>query len=387
MKFRGFIVCLLALLLVVPFGVDAKTLSDVRAELRELEKDKAAAENKSAELQKEIDNAKAEINEITRQTADAIKKQNETKDDIKELEGEIDSKEEEIKDLVSFYQISDSENFYLKFIFGAESFEDFIYRFSVAEQLTDANDQLVDEMNDLIGENEKKVKELEKQEKELDALNEKMKQQVVKLTDERGTYLDSFVDINSEIKALKKTIKTYEDAGCGENEQLSVCLNSGSVPYDFGFNNPLKSGFVTYEFGVIDPYYSIGFHKGMDLGGNPEGTPVYAVAAGRVSVTFARQSCGGNMVFINHTVNGKKYTSGYYHMLSINVSEGEIVSKGQQIGTVGGGGSTYWDSCSFGAHLHLDMVYGHYYVDYFSFSDYVSNVFNPRNLIYFPKNW
>jgi len=157
MKFRGFIVCLLALLLVVPFGVDAKTLSDVRAELRELEKDKAAAENKSAELQKEIDNAKAEINEITRQTADAIKKQNETKDDIKELEGEIDSKEEEIKDLVSFYQISDSENFYLKFIFGAESFEDFIYRFSVAEQLTEANDRLVDEMNSLIKKNEKKI--------------------------------------------------------------------------------------------------------------------------------------------------------------------------------------------------------------------------------------
>ena len=115
MKFRGFIVCLLALLLVVPFGVDAKTLSDVRAELKELEKDKAAAENKSAELQKEIDNAKAEINEITRQTADAIKKQNETKDDIKELEAEI---MDQVKDRIYFickdYESLDSnQEFYL----------------------------------------------------------------------------------------------------------------------------------------------------------------------------------------------------------------------------------------------------------------------------------
>ena len=387
MKYRGFLLIVFACLLIVPFGVEAKTLADVRGELAKLEKEKKDAENKSAELQKEIDNAKAEINEITRQTADAIKKQNETKEEIKELGEEIDGKEEEIKDLVSFYQISDSENFYLKFIFGAESFEDFIYRFSVAEQLTDANDKLVEEMNGLVKENEKKVKELEKQEKELDALNDKMKKQVVKLTDERGTYLDSFVDIESEIKSLKKTIKTYEDAGCGENEQLSVCLSSGSVPYDFGFAKPLKSGFVSYEFGVIDPYYSIGFHKGMDIGGNAEGTPIYAVAAGRVAAIFPRQGCGGNMVFINHTVNGKDYTSGYYHMLSIGVSVGEIVSKGQQVGTVGGGGSTWWDSCSFGAHLHLDMVYGHYYVDYFSFSEYVSNVFNPRNLIYFPNSW
>lgn len=380
------VVFLLSMFLVFPGGTDAKTLNDMRSELNDLKAEREAALNKSAELQEQIDNAKAEISEITRKTAEAKRSQQETKDEIEKLDKEIDLKEEEIKDLVSFYQISDSDNFYLKFIFGAESFEDFIYRFSVAEQLTEANDQLMDEMDGLIKENEQKVKELEEQEKELENLNDDMKKQVSKLTDERGTYLDSYVDADSEIETLSETIERYEDLGCDDNEDISTC-GGGTVPYDFGFNRPLSHGFVSYEFGVADSYYSIGFHKGIDLGGNSEGTPVYAVAAGRVSVTFSRQSCGGNMVFINHTVNGQKYTSGYYHMLSINVSEGEIVSKGQQIGTVGGGGSTYWDSCSFGAHLHLDMVYGHYYVDYFSFSEYVSNVFNPRNLIYFPTSW
>ena len=54
MKYRGFLLIVLACLLVIPFGLEAKTLADVRGELAKLEKEKQAAENKSAELQKEI---------------------------------------------------------------------------------------------------------------------------------------------------------------------------------------------------------------------------------------------------------------------------------------------------------------------------------------------
>lgn len=378
------VVLLLALFLVFPGGTEAKTLNDLKSELNDLIAERDAAANKSEALQKEIDNAKAEMAEISRKTAETKKNQQETKDEIEELDKEIDLKEEEIKDLVSFYQVSDSENFYLKFIFGAESFEDFIYRFSVAEQLTEANDELMSEMDSLIKENKQKVKELEKQEKELEDLNNQMKKQVAKLSTERGQYLDSYMSIDEEIEIMEDTIQRYEDVGCSDNEDLATC-GGGSVPYDYGFNAPLNSGCITTEFGPNSDY-STGIHKGIDIGCVPEGTPVHAVAAGRVVGVLSgasRLSCGGNVVFINHTVNGKKYTSSYYHLLSINVSVGEIVSKGQEIATVGGGPLAGPD-CTTGAHLHLDMVYGHYYVDYMSFSTYLSNVFNPRNMIYFP---
>ena len=144
--------------MVVPCTVNAETIADYRARIKAIEKEKAEKEKQSAEVQDRIDAANKRINEISIQIVQGRKEQENTQKEIERLDNEISIKDEEIKDLVAFYQISSSDNFYLKYIFGADSFEDFIYRFSVAEQLTDANDKLVDEMNALIKENEIKLK-------------------------------------------------------------------------------------------------------------------------------------------------------------------------------------------------------------------------------------
>ena len=72
------------------------------------------------------------------------------------------------------------------------------------------------------------------------------------------------------------------------------------------------------------------------------------------------------------------------------LKEGEIVQKGDVIGTVGGGPKTSaWERCSTGAHLHFEMAAGHYYGtsdnSYSSYSTYTKKVFNPREMLYFPK--
>ena len=133
--------------LLIPVCVNAETIADYRAKIKAIEAEKAESNSKSAEVQKRIDDANARINEITRQIVQARKDQQSTQKEIDSLNDKIKNKKEEIKDLVAFYQISDNDNFYLKFIFGADSFEDFIYRFSVAEQLTDANDKLTNDLN------------------------------------------------------------------------------------------------------------------------------------------------------------------------------------------------------------------------------------------------
>ena len=47
---------------------------------------------------------------------------------------------------MQFYQIANSENFYMNYIFGATSYTDFIYRYAIVEQLTSKNKELVYEM-------------------------------------------------------------------------------------------------------------------------------------------------------------------------------------------------------------------------------------------------
>ena len=78
------------------------------------------------------------------------------------------------------------------------------------------------------------------------------------------------------------------------------------------------------------------------------GKPVYASAAG--TVIFAGWSGGlGRLVKIKHS-NG--YETWYAHQSAINVSVGDTVYQGQQIGRIGSSGN------SSGPHLHFELRVG-----------------------------
>jgi murein DD-endopeptidase MepM/ murein hydrolase activator NlpD len=85
-------------------------------------------------------------------------------------------------------------------------------------------------------------------------------------------------------------------------------------------------------------------HYGVDYRATT-GTPVYAVAAGRV-VMAGRNGGFGNTVEINH---GNNIVTQYAHLHRINVRNGQNVSRGTVIGTVGSTG------LSTGPHLHFGL--------------------------------
>lgn len=85
-------------------------------------------------------------------------------------------------------------------------------------------------------------------------------------------------------------------------------------------------------------------HAGVDVI-LPAGTPVMAIADG--TVAFAgTQFFGGNSVVLDH---GAGVFSVYYHLQTIAVSEGQPVSRGEVIGSVGSSGR------ATGAHLHFSV--------------------------------
>lgn len=384
------IVIVLCSFLLISTDVSAKTLSDYRNDLASLKQQKINNEGAQQKTQAELESINREVANTKIQIEKQRKEIETTKEEIKELEKEIDQKEKEIKDLVVFLQLSNSENFYLKYVFGAESFTDLIYRISVIEQLTTKNDALVEEMNGLIVENNNKIKDLETKNKELDELNKTLVVKIESLGRDLSSFIEDALDIDAQIKAMTELIAYYESEGCGKTENVLDC--SVSVPYDFGFDRPLRSGYVSSEFDMDRLHPTLGYrrpHYGIDLGGNWEGTPVLAPANGKVVAIYWRQSCGGTQVIMNHIVNGSYYTTHYMHLLTVNVNIGDVISKGQQIATVGGGSGTSWyDGCSTGAHLHFQMAYGHYLGQgpnsYSYYSSYISNMFNPRNIIWFP---
>lgn len=384
MKKCSVLVLIITILLLVPLKVDATTINDYKNRIAALEKEKAESEEKSEAAQKKIDDAEARIAEITREIAEVQKGQEQLKKEIKELGKEIKVKDAEIKELMTFYQVSENDNFYLKFVFGAESFEDFIYRFSVAEQLTDANDKLVDEMNDLISKNEKKVKELKNQEKKLNQLNGEITKEIQKLGSQVKKYEKESMSVDEEIDTMKEQIKYYRDKGCGDNEDVSICSMpsgygeadgdaSSLTPSATGFIRPLAHGYITsYYGGRIHPIFgTASYHSGVDIA-QSTGTTIMASNKGQV-VGAGWYEGYGYAVLVYHGAAGYDYTTLYGHMSSISVSMGQAVSRGQKLGEVG---STGW---STGPHLHFQAMYGNGYN--------LSSTFDPFNLVYMPLSW
>lgn len=359
---------------IFPVMVNAETIQDYRNKIKAIEAEKAENESKSAEVQERIEKAQARINEITRQIVQARKDQDSTREEIDQLDKDIEKKEQEIKDLMAFYQISDSENFYLKYIFGADSFEDFIYRFSVAEQLADANDKLVDEMNDLIKQNEEKIKELDAQQKELNNLNNQIQAQVKQLGSQKREYSENALDADEEIKALEDQIEFFKSEGCSETQDVTTC--SVNVPSSSGFILPTPYGYITsYYGGRIHPVYGVAsYHDGIDIAAST-GTTVMASSTGKVIYSYldnySEYGGFGIAVLIAHNVNGESYTTLYGHLSSASVKSGQIVQRGQKIGEVGSTG------VSTGPHLHFQTMYG---VGY-------GTTFDPMLLVNIPLSW
>ncbi len=123
----------------------------------------------------------------------------------------------------------------------------------------------------------------------------------------------------------------------------SFDVADGNVPDMWPILGPINSGFGQRE----DPILGNGegeFHKGVDIG-SPDGTPVYAPAAGRV--TMAGMGNGyGREIEVDH---GNGIITVYGHLQGYNVVAGQMVAKGEVIGFVGHSGRTT------GSHLHYEV--------------------------------
>ena len=362
------------------FAVSSNTsLKDLKDKLA---KDKAALNSVVAKQNKVKNNIKkieGDLTDIAEEINQAEKDIKESKEKVEELKLEIESKQKEIDGLLSFNQVADGENVYLEYIFKAKSFTDFIYRNAIVEQLTKYNDETIDEMYELIDENKKEQErlnqEIDKSENTVVKLNATLKKYNLSMEDLVDDHKDAKADYTASKKEVEAYQKLYKKYGCKETDPIIDCI---SVPYADGFTRPVKSGSISSEYGLrYHPtlhYYRM--HIGVDIA-VPTNTPVYASAAGIVSKIVrvsnpnkANSSCGGNMVYVKHRVNGKEYTTVYMHLHSISVKLNEYLTLSSVVGKSGGGEK--YDYCTTGPHLHFGIMKG---------NDYV----NPRNYIKFPS--
>lgn len=383
-KITYLIVIVFLLVLILPSKIEAKTLQDMYDQLADLQTKYNNNKNSKNLTQSQINQLNGEITTISATIEKTRKEIKQAEIDIENSKTEIADKKVETDGLIQFLQVSNGGNIYLEYLFDAENYTDFIYRYEVVKQLTNYNSDLIDELEALILDLQAKEKELSEKTVKLENDRQELTKKVNTLSYSLANFESVGVDIEEDIADLKKVIKVYEDMGCSRNQDITTCAASINA---FGWKYPMAKGCVTSEYTGFNQrldYSGGGGHHAIDLDCVGEGTNVYAAADGTIA-RIAFYDCGGNAVYITHTVNGKKYTSVYMHLLSVasGMYVGKVVTDQTVIGYVGGWSTSTanggYDRCTTGAHLHFGIAEGHNAWDFNSYS------INPREIFSFPS--
>ncbi|MFH1760104.1 MAG: M23 family metallopeptidase [bacterium] len=164
--------------------------------------------------------------------------------------------------------------------------------------------------------------------------------------DEKMMFTDPVMKTaDSCVETLNKISRQYQlqSASFAQlKDQLNLKLNNLSrIPSIWP-----ASGDILSHFGMrLHPVHNVlRLHTGVDIV-NKSWTPIYATAGGRVTVPPYSKSYG-NYIYINHFNN---YSTVYAHLIEFNVSDGQIVKRGDLIGYMGETGVTT------GPHLHYEV--------------------------------
>lgn len=362
---------------------DAATSSELEQSIKEKESAISQAQEEKKQLQSTMSNIQAMVDslESSKNDLEAYVKQldgnlAEIQSKIDELKKMISDKEEEIEETQQMldeaverekeqyaamkvriqYAYEKGNSNSLEMLLSAKSFGELLNNANYMEEMNaydqrqleeyQKNRELVETCKTALEEEQEVLQqakaEVEKEEAGLETLISQKEQQITAFQGDISNKEAALKEYEADIAAQNSTIAALEE------------LNKPKVTYDGGmFQLPLTSYkriFDEYGYRMHPTLGVQKFHNGVDFAA-PSGTPILAAYGGTV-VGAAYNSSMGNYVMINH---GDGLYTIYMHASALYVSQGQTVSKGEQIAAVGSTGR------STGPHLHFSVrVNGEY---------------------------
>lgn len=303
-------------------------------------------------------------------------------EEIAALEKKIEQRDILLQERARAIQTGGTVN-YIDVLLGANSFVDFIDRFSAVNTLMEADrnimreqkedkEKLEEQKAELIA----KKEQLEENKAQLDKLAASLKAQkaeknklVDQLEKEEANLRAQQADLQEKYDDTIELSKEAEEKIVSEQRRLAEIArqkaletqknnNSGSSASNgnlptvtAGTWTRPAAGRFTSGFGGRDigPIGSTN-HLGVDIA-NSIGTPVVAAADGVVSYVGSMNGYG-NVVMVTHSIEGQIFTTVYGHLSGFNSSVGQHVTKGTQIARMGNTGN------STGPHVHFEIHVG-----------------------------
>lgn len=159
---------------------------------------------------------------------------------------------------------------------------------------------------------------------------------------------NELIETSQLVDQLKRELKLLNES----KKAIDAALEQKNDQWEhFPTIWPVRRGRVTARFGYrIDPFTGArARHLGIDIAA-PEGTPIFAPAAGiviKVVKQYKRNKSYGKYIVIDH---GNGYKTVYGHLRDIKVRMGQKVERWDVIGTVGQTGR------ATGPHLHYEVM-------------------------------
>ena len=350
----------------------AATKQELQEQKEEAQSKKEEAENEKEEVTAEKDSVLDEISELTAQISKYENEIDELNDKIDSLESSISDKEDEIAELeketkekqdllierlVAMYE--KGQTTYLDVLLSSEDITSLISNYYRIEELASADQAVIDSVIAKQEETEEAKQELEKEKNEVDESKQEVEQKNENLQTAKEAKQVKVASLSEKEKELQDTIDEFDAAIKEADKEIkkltqNTSSSGGSGGYTGSFKGVLEWP-LSYSYNIITSVFgnrtaptagASSNHGAIDIG--VRYVPVYAPADGKVIIARALSGYG-NYIMIDH---GNGYYTGFGHLSAYNVSEGDIVSTGQQIATSGNTG------ISTGPHLHYEVYIG-----------------------------
>ena len=382
------ILCFLfaAMFLFTALPVSAASVSDMRSDYEQMEKELADLKKSLSKLKGKESTALEQVANYNEQISlieDEIDAVNALIDRYNEQIGEKNAEIETLNEKIGELDASIAENYAafkerlkvfhktgdastLEILFGSESLADFFNRYAVVKTVAARDKKLMDDLSGEIDRQEKQKQETETLKAEIEeqvAETEALKADLLKKQDELE---DMKKEAQSVLNKIKKDEKTAQNAINNLNKdmeelekEIEEATRNSKGKFDGSFAWPLPKSYTHVSSGFGYRTHPItgqkqSFHKGIDLPA-PKNTAITATAGGTVTTAYnTSHGSYGKYVIIEH---GGGYVSVYAHCNEVLVKKGDKVSQGQQIAKVGTTGT------STGYHLHFEIRSNGNYTD------------------------
>lgn len=374
MRQKNFISSLLALWLVLlpvfmNFGF-ASEIDDKRAELSEVQQKMQEMETRRAAAREEVEAASASLDEVMgrlrelqAQSDELTRKSDALQSSIDDNQAQLEAKKRELDERMQIYGrrlrniYMNGQLNYLDILLGATDFTEFSSRMYLLQKIIARDVAMLEDIKKSTEEIQARQEVLDKEMKEIQVTRAELdakKAKVDEVRERRAQILykaeeakhdseeeyDRLLAISENIAAMLRNMESgggYAPAGGGGTGRF-MWPCSGEITSYYGWRTHPVFGTTRY-------------HSGMDIAVD-YGTPIHAADSG--TVIYSGWLGGyGNAVMIDH---GGGLVTLYGHNQSLNVSEGQYVSKGTVIAYAGSTGWSTGPHCHFEVRLHGDVT-------------------------------